>query len=1232
MRTMRKLAAVLTVLALLMSSAMAEVIVPTGNTYGFAGTNGKYYTDYNTFAEEQLVAKDLAIEEATEGFVMLKNENNVLPLKKNAKVSLFGMHAVSLVASTVGSAGGQTGANGIEESTLTMAMEHAGFRVNTKLTDLYTKHQALGTTGNELPVSYYTPAVISTYNGYHDAAIVVFSRTGSEGSDKGVSNIADHSDPKDHQLMLDDNEKALIKHIKEYYTDTPIIVLVNAANILQIPELNEPKATSEYGVDAIFWVGSTGNNAIEAIGKLISGEVNPSGHTVEVWEKDFTKGPTFTNFGQQGQNYDENGNPMDAYYYFDGAATQYATVEYREGIYVGYKYYETKFDDAAEADKEAAYENVLYPFGYGLSYTTFDWELVPAEENAITDAWQKMAMQVKVTNTGKAAGKDVVQVYANPPYTVGGIEKASANLVGFAKTDLLAPGESQTVTIEWVAQDMASFDWNDANGNGFIGYELEAGSYEITARRNSHDKVLTEEYTIADGIQCTKDYTTGNEITALFVDDFTTVNDSLLSNMISRATGLEQPKPASVEDRTIDADYKALIDAQYTYRSYMDQGYEDWFVEEDGIPSTWTQAAERGEEIPEIQIQDMIGVDFDLTIADGAVVQGEDEGSQKWEAFMNQLTWQEIADLVRNGGGVNPIPAVGVAGAGADETPLQLNGGTMWACPPILAASFNVKLAEEVGVMIGNEALFTGCSYWQGNAMNIHRSPLSGRNVEYYSQDGVHNGIFAAAVAKGVTSKGVTCQIKHMMLNDQESYRDLNGGIFTWATEQAIREIYAKPFEYTLKSGNATGVMGSFNRLGNINSQLNLALKNLVRVEWANKAIFETDAWQGTYCPLDLMVRQGNNQVLGSGSTLPVVDLEVGTWSADDNCVLVSDGGEGTFASQTHYAAVRKSAQEMLWNYCNGNAIKNGYTEVADCVLYFDAYATQSLAVVFDGVDFNTVKLAEGAELPEGFTLEGGVLSANGSQPIASYTIPVVLEGIDGYITMNANIQLNVIDPIHVSAETLKVGEEAAVAIDAPYYQYGSLIVVSNHYANTLTDAEGNPLAKVENPASFFGNNDAPGTGDPIEGGLNVMNWYWRNQEDPYGKNNYECLGHIAFANAQSTDTRYLEMADVEAGNYYKAFLYELNVSEEDQAKLAEYGLTVEKVMTSTTGYQGISYDVNTALAVSGTPSKAGTVDFTVTVQVPLVRGFGAAFPNNVHVTSPVVTELTRTVTLTIGE
>lgn len=1225
MKKMRKQISVLAAAVMMTNpvAVMAETVVPEGNTYGFAGTGGKYYTDYATLEDEQLAARELAIEAAAEGFTLLKNENNALPLKKGGYVSLFGMHSVNLVASTVGSAAGSTGANGLEESTLQMAMEQAGFKVNPKLVDLYTKHEALGTTDNELPMEYYSNATVSTYNGYGDAAILVFSRTGSEGIDKVASNVAGHSDPADHEMMLDDNEKALVKHVKENYPDKPIIVLINSSNILQIPELAAPKAESEYGVDAIFWVGNTGNNAIEAIGQLLNGDVNPSGHTVEVWEKDFTKGPTWTNFGQQTQN------GTDAYLYTeDGNATIYANIEYREGIYLGYKYYETAYDDAAEEEKDAAYENVLYPFGYGLSYTTFDWELVENEESTISDAWQKMAMQVKVTNTGDTAGKDVVQIYANPPYTPGGIEKASANLVGFAKTDLLQPGESQTVTIEWVAQDMASFDWNDANANDFAGYELEAGSYEITARRNSHDVVLEKTYTVDEGILCTNDYTTGNEITPLFVDDWTTVNDSLLDHTISRATGMVQPEVSSVEDRTIDSDYLEMIDNQYTYRSYMDQGYEDWYVDEGGIPSTWTQAAARGEEDKaEITIQDMTGVDFSLDVEDGAVVQGDDEGSQKWEAFMNQFTWEELTDMVRNGGGVVSLPFAGIEGAGADETPLQLAGGTMWACPPILAASFNVELAERVGVMMGNEALFKGCSYWQGNAMNIHRSPLSGRNVEYYSQDGMHGGAFAAAVAKGVTSKGVTCEIKHMMLNDQESYRDLNGGVFTWATEQVIREIYARPFEAALKEGNATGVMGSFNRLGNINSQLNPAVKALVRDEWDNRAIFETDAWQGTYCPIDLMVRQGNNQILGSGSTLPVVDLEVGTWSAEDNCVLVSDGGEGTFASQTHYAAVRKSAQEMLWNYSNGNAIRNGYTTLDDAVMTFDAHVLQSLAISFEGVDFTEVSLAEGAELPAGFTLEGGVITADGSQDISEFTVGVVLSGIDGYITMDANVVVKVIDPIHVSSTELKTGEAAEITIDAPSYPYQALVTMLGTYPNSVTDNDGNgvPSATAE---LFGGPVEIPGTGDAVSGDFNIINWYWVDAEQPYGANGYEAVGHIPSPNSQSTDTRMIEMADIEAGNYYKAFEYGFAVSEEDIAKLAEYGLTVENTMTDS----GYGYDINTGLKLSGTPAQAGTVEFGVTLNLPLARGFGSAFPNNIKVCSPAYVQIPTTVTLTIAE
>ena len=1230
-----KAVSLLLALCMLISTfAMAETVVtPTGNTYGFAGMNGKYYTDYMTLAEEQLAAKELAIEVATEGFVMLKNENNVLPLKEGSYVSLFGMHSVSLIPSTSGSAAGKTGANGIAESTLKDAMELAGFKVNPKLIDLYTKHKALSTTGNELPVEFYSNATISTYNGYDDAAVIVFSRSGSEAKDKVASNVADHANPADHELMLDDNEKALIKHVKKYYPDKPIIVLVNSSNILQIPELNEPKATSEYGVDAIFWVGNTGNNAIEAIGKILNGEVNPSGHTVDIWEKDFTKGPSWTNFGQQSQNLNADGTAMDAYFYYGGEATKYATIEYREGIYIGYRYYETLYDDAPEGEKEAAYANVLYPFGYGLSYTTFDWELAASEADLVIDnAHRLMSMQVKVTNTGKVAGKDVVQVYANPPYSVGGIEKASANLVGFAKTDLLQPGESQVVTIEWVAQDMASFDWNDANKNGFIGYELEAGSYEITARRNSHDVVLTETYSVASGIQCTTDYITGKTIEALFVDDFTTVNESLLSHMISRATGLKQPESASVEDRTIDAEYLALIDAQYTYRSYMDQGYEPWYVNEDGIPATWTQDAVREEgEIAAISIQEMTGVDFELDIVDGAVVQGDDEGSKKWEAFMNQLTWEEMASLVDNGGGTQAISAVGVAKVGASETPLQLSGGTMWACPPILAASFNLDLAEQVGVMMGNEALFKNCSYWQGNALNIHRSPLSGRNVEYYSQDGVHSGMFSAAVLKGITSKGVTCFIKHMMLNDQESYRDLNGGVFTWATEQVIREIYAKPFEYSLKQGGSTGIMGSFNRIGNINAQLNLAMKNLVRVEWDNRAIFETDAWQGTYCPVDLMVRQGNNQVLGSGEAIPAVGLEYGQWDAEGNCVRVSDGGDATFLSQTHYAAVRKSAQEILWNFSNGNGIKNGYSALAACVLEFDSYAKQSLAIAYEGVDFQQLALAAGSEMPAGFTLDAGVIASDGTVKEGEWTINVDLTGIDGYISLAAPVVIKVVDPIHVSETELRVGQAAEIEINAPYYTYNNSVTVNEIYVNTITDADGNSVQGQWYPGGGRGKEGtAKSTGDSIGGSWRILNWYWKDAAQLPAGNTYDCVGHLAFADIEATDARYIDTADVLSGNYYKAFLYEFRISDEDTAKLAEYGLSVEKVMTNHTGYQGINYDVNTGLKVTGAPTKAGEVTVTITVQIPLV--VGSRFPNFYARMSPVVTEVTRTVTLTIGK
>lgn len=1209
------------------TGAFAETLVEaSGTVTGVPEAGGKYYVDYDSKTDLQEAAKELSIRIASEGFTLLKNEGNALPLNRDAQyVTLFGMHSVSFYSSTTGSAGGSTNTNGIAETTLQMSMEDAGYKVNPRTIKLYDQYTALGTINNELPVEYYSPADKSTFQAYNDAAVIVFSRQGSEAADKITNNMADHANPDDHELMLDDNEKALIKMVKEHYADSPIIVVINSSNILQIPELNEPKATSEYGVDAILWVGNTGNNGVAAIGKILSGEVNPSGHTVEVWERDFTQGPTWTNFGFQSQNKDENGNRMNAFYYHNGEATKYATVEYREGIYLGYKYYETRYDDAAEADKEAMYNNVLYPFGYGLSYTTFDWELAEdvALEDAISAPNETITVKVKVTNTGDVAGKDVVQIYANPPYTSGGIEKASANLMGFAKTRLLQPGESEIVTIQFVAQDMASFDWNDANENGFTGYELEAGSYGITARRNSHDVVLSINRKVADGFQCDTDYTSGSTIEARFVDDYTTVKDSLLDNMISRSTGLTQPKAASVEDRTIDDEYFELIEKQKYYHSVDDDGDEPWYLEEDGLPETWDQvvAEKYSDRNAPIQIQQMQGVDFTLDIVDGAVVQGEDEGSKKWEAFMNQLTWEELCSLVQSGGATlkSPIAAVGVREMEAIEGPLQFQGQTLWVCPAILAATWNTELAYKEGIMIGNEALYNGEAYWNGPSMNIHRSPLTGRNVEYYSQDGVHGGLIACAVVEGVTSKGVTCYIKHMAVNDQESYRDSYGGVFTWVTEQAMREIYFKSFEYSLKQGHSTGVMSSYNRIGNINSALNYPLHQMAHQEWGSRAIFETDAWQTPYVPLDLMVRAGDNQVLGIGMNYPDVDLEVGTWNPEEKIVYVSDGAGGTYPNATQYANVRKAAQEVLYVYANSAAVKNGYLEITEpTVMTFDINASEAVTIAVDGLSYSSVSLKSG-ELPEGLTLaETGVISGTATEYGTTDIVVSVIA--DGYIELDVPVRIEVVNPIHDEGTALnayQVGSAAETSFSSPYYAYGATVNFNMPgYWSDETLAE-----------------------DDL-GMQTILNWYhWKDtdilikQEPGSNQNNPDNrLGHLVEGENWDASCLVLPLADIQSGNYVKAYLYGYSISEEDASKLAEYGLHVEKMSGTREAYSKATYDYESGMKIVGTPSKAGEVEITVNLQVPAVGSFWGNFPNFKNMVSPHYVTIERVVTISIAE
>lgn len=1162
-------------------------------------TGGKHYSDYATEVQMWEAGKDLSVEIAEEGDVLLKNENNVLPFKSNVKrVSLFGMHSVSLIQSTTGSGAGTTNANGIPESTLPQAMEDAGFKVNTALTDLYNKQYAMGQLANELPESYYTNSVIGTYNGFNDAAIITLSRIGSEGRDLGANNVEGHSDENDHALMLDDNEIALVKHVKKYFDK--VIVLINSSNIMQIPELAEPKTEDNLGVDAILWVGNTGNNAIEAVPAILKGEVNPSGHTVDLWAKDFRKGPTWSNFSANTQNKDENGNRMDSYLYYNGEDTGYRSVEYREGIYMGYRYYETVAADMDASDSgtgEQWYEdNVLFPFGYGLSYTTFEWELMDdiAPEGKIETANHTVTLKIRVTNTGSVAGKDVVQIYYTAPYTKGGIEKAEVNLVDFAKTELLAPGESQVLEIQFVAQDMASFDWNDANKNGFSGYELEAGDYKISARRNSHDEVLSVTRTVESNIQCKTDYLTGAEIKPVFVDKYTSVNEPLIENSISRANGLSQPKTSSKEDRTLTAEHKELLDSQETYRSYQDQTTDLWYV--NNVPSGWTQSD--GKDKPTLTIQDMTGLDMTAPrIENGEVVIAQDEGSQKWEQFMNQMTWEELIPLVESGGGVLADERMGITGTGYADGPVQFSKGTLWACAPITAATYNVELAERQGRMVGNEAYYKDTYFWAGPAMNIHRSPLSGRNQEYYSEDGVQGGMIASAVVRGATSMGLNCYIKHMFLNDQEGNRDVKGGVLTWATEQTIREIYAKPFEMALKQGGSTAIMSSFNRIGNVNSAQNYAMHyDLVRDEWGSDAIWVTDAWMGRYCPVDYMIRSGDPQVLGTPSKSPEVALEQGEWSAEQNCVLVDADAEGTtkFASPTHYAAVRIAAQKVLYIYANSGAIRNGFTGVEnDAVMEFDIGCTVSRSLTLEGFEqyeVGNLSVAEGDSLPEGFTIQNGMITGKATEGLEEEVNLVTT--IDGYIPLTIPVTIKGVSPIHDSGSDfskLKVGQSAETLFDNSYYVYGE-------WNTELT------------------------TGTAFWAGARILNWYWLNEDD--SESNPREKGAILDCEAQSTDT--ISCTPEQAANAYRK--YEYSYSHEGTLPA---GMKFEPTYTTRNGTMGGTYQVMNGYKLVGTPTQAGDFDVTIKLLVPLVNCWpNGSFPNNVSQGLPSYIEVVRTITI----
>ena len=948
-------------------------IAATGKQSGFA-ENGKYYTDFATIEEERAAAKEVNIQVASEGDVLLKNADNALPLAKAAKITLLGYKTTDIMMGGGGSGSGRPGQYGVEKTTLQMGLEDAGFKVNPATLNYYAN--------NKSEVGQLPAYVTYTYKMYSDAAIVMFSRAGSEGSDEKTYGCDTEGDK--HFLEFTNVEKQLIKHAKANFGK--VILLVNSSNAMELGEVNAEKTADNLGVDAILWIGHTGNDGAAAIGKILSGEVNPSGRTADTYAADFTKDPTFFNFGSNEQNIDANGNRMDTYIYVGdqkavasnpGKGNGYNSVEYREGIYVGYRYYETK---GAIAGEDWYKENVVYPFGYGLSYTTFTQEITEdvAPTGTIAKANSTITVKVKVTNTGEVAGKAVVQLYYTAPYTNGEIEKAEVNLAAFAKTDILEPGESETVTLQFVAQDMASFDWNDANGNDFIGYELEEGDYVISLRNNAHDVLDSVTRTVESDIKCTTDYTTGAEIKPLFtgadgLEEYKSTNDTLEANMMTRADGLELPAPASKEDRTWTQAEVDALEAQQTYYSYMDEETDPWYVSK--VPSGWTQAsasdvAARKDGKTAIQLKDLFGKSYtEPTIENGVATAATDADTKAWDEYLNQLSWTELATIVTYGGFGQPeIEAIGKNETGAYDAAAHpfWNGamfggaqepenqmGTNWCTPAVWGCTWNTDLLAQIGVMTGNEALFFNIEGLYGFSVNLHRSPFGGRNFEYLSEDGLLTGKLAAAACKEVSDRGLVTYTKHFMMNNQETNRNDAGGVMTWATEQAIRELYAKPYEIAVKEGNNSGFMTAFNRIGMSTCSTNWALlEGLTRNEWGFVGHNVTDYMDyAQYRYTNLMTRTGNELPLGGADKLigkgkgGYSSYTEGTWDEAKNAVLVAGnstdalaaeearqaGGIGAdcsayekVASATQWFNVRKAAQRVLYSMVNGIGGLNG--------------------------------------------------------------------------------------------------------------------------------------------------------------------------------------------------------------------------------------------------------------------------------------------------------------------
>ncbi|MCQ3035154.1 MAG: glycoside hydrolase family 3 C-terminal domain-containing protein [Bacilli bacterium] len=828
-----------------------------------------------------------------EGMVLLKNENNALPLKANASVSVFGKNAANLVYGGSGSAA--PGGNA-PRKTIYDSLRAAGIAYNPKLEEFYNNNSKSGSgrsanpamensgvptlkTG-ETPIEKYTNDITSSYDQYGDAALVVFSRIAGENWD--LPRKAD-DDPNRHYLELDNNERALLKHICDSNKFEHIIVLLNGSNYIDCGFLKittDPAYNAK--IDACINIGSPGGNGIMALGKILSGAVNPSGHTVDTVYTNYKNDPTWQNFGG---NFEKDGDA----YILKGSKVAYYTVDYEENIYLGYRYYETR----GHLEGEEWYnKNVIYPFGYGLSYTTFSQSIVNKSELATAlSANEKFTVKIDVTNTGTVAGKQVVQLYVNTPYIENGIEKPYKTLVGFAKTPLLAPGAKTTTPLEIEVDPyyFASFDSHDKNNNGKKTYELDAGTYTFFAGTDAHHDFDSFQKTLATTAVIENDPVTNTKVEPLFDD----VTNNMKESLSRKDFAGTFPHTITDEERTINIAFMAKLKSMETTNT------DEYTV----MPKTNVDS--------NVQLFDLYGKDYNDPL---------------WDTFLNQLKVKEMLDLFNKGCySTAGIQRLGIPATTSVDGPTGmvafLGNPAVYDCcyycsECLVAQTYNLDLATDQAHAIGDESIIgnekgNGLSYpgWYAPGVNLHRSPFSGRNTEYYSEDPFLNGRFAATVIKGVQERGVYANVKHFAINDQETHRSANG-IATWVDEQAMRELYFRPFEMAVKEGKSRGLMTSFNRIGTEWAGGSYRLvTTILRKEWGFQGSVICDFHTGKY--------MDSKQMLYAGGDLNL--------AGDDQVYLQTSGKYNTpyidVKSAKDVSLLRQASHHLLYSVGNSNAM-----------------------------------------------------------------------------------------------------------------------------------------------------------------------------------------------------------------------------------------------------------------------------------------------------------------------